>query len=77
MNGRLTAIAAACLLTACGDSGQDAQKTQPAPERPPMALDPSPPMSASDIDAIVNSQRGANGPAAAAQPTMDGEGKTQ
>lgn len=77
MNIRILTIAAAVLLTSCGDAEQEAQKTQQAPDRPPMALDPSPPMSAADIDAIVNSHSGANAPAAAAGQNRDGQGKTQ
>ena len=52
--GALLAMA----LAACG-SADEVQKLPEAPKRDPMALDPNPPMAASDIDQIVNQHRSA------------------
>lgn len=76
MKTSIAALTAALLVAGCG-SGPDQQPTQApqAPERKPMALDPSPPMGSSDIDAIVNQHRSADAGAPAATGNTTGESK--
>lgn len=62
MNGKMknaVAIAALIVLTGCGskDEGKEPRAPLDAPARDRMALDPNPPMSGADIDAIVNQTR--------------------
>jgi hypothetical protein len=65
-NANLALICVAVLTASCGKTGDEA-KGGPG-ERQPMALEPSPPMSSSDIDAIVKEQ----GAGAATTPATNG-----
>lgn len=66
-------MAAGFSVAACSDKFGNTEKAKEAPERDPIALDPNPPMTASDIDAIVN---GSRGKAAASKTDPNGsEGK--
>ena len=59
-----TSLATALLLTAAcgnGDAGNTSTAAV-APVRPPMPLDPDPPMSAAYIDDIVDEARGRSAP---------------
>ncbi len=66
-------IAAALSVSACGDTFGGAEEAKEAPEKDPIALDPNPPMTASDIDAIVSGSRGKA--AASESKTTGSEGK--
>lgn len=48
-------VVSMCLLACACGQGEDRKPSQ-APTQKPMPLDPNPPMSASDIDAIVKEQ---------------------
>ena len=63
----LAALATALLTSGCG-GGDEKEKYPEAPKKAPMELAPSPPISSSDIDAIVKAQ----GDAPAAPPATTG-----
>ena len=64
-------ISIALMAAACGDNEVD--KLPEAPARRPMELAPNPPMSASDIDAIVKEQGGSAAPPPATNGNTSGE----
>lgn len=66
-------IAAVFSMSACSDTFESAKEVAEAPEKDPIALDPNPPMTASDIDAIVSGSRG--NAAASETETTGSEGK--
>lgn len=68
-------IVAAFSISACSDSFSNEEPIKEAPERDPIALDPNPPMTASDIDAIVSGSRG--DAAASETRSTGGEGKQE
>ncbi len=62
-----TALSVAMIVTACG-GGEEGKNSTEAPKAKPMELAPNPPVSSSDIDAIVKQQGGG----AAAPPATTG-----
>ena len=61
MAKKTTLLLMLCLLASC--SRNDARDQPKAPEGKPVALDPNPPMSSSELDAIINQHVQRNTPA--------------
>lgn len=54
MNKFVPVLFLSLMIAGCGKGDDEIDNLPEAPERKPMALDPNPPLSASDIDAIVS-----------------------